>query len=185
MPFRFAVAFVMALVVAVAAGSSVSLAGPTYFLVSELPGRAVHHDSFVVPIEKPEDIAHARDLIARGPEEAGDAIVVARWDAGADGINRDLLKPNRPEWNWHVMEFEGFAGISAEIYDLWPTYIQENRDELLKEFVGVGRIASWQYTITRELGSTVPGGVVPLPLAAPAGLALLAVGLVAKKRLRV
>ena len=162
---------------------SFALAAPVYFLVSEVPGREFHHDSFVVPIERAEDVAHARDLIARGPEAASDAIVVARWEAGSDGINRDLLKPNRPAWNWHVTEFEGFAGMTAEIYDLWPGYIQEHRDELLKEFLGVGRIGSWQYTVTQELGTTPPGAAVPLPAALPAGAVLLAGAAVARKRI--
>jgi hypothetical protein len=153
---------------------SVAAAGPVYFLVTETPGRAIHHDSFVVPIEKPADIAHARDLVARGPDAAGDAIVVARWDAGADGVNRDLFKPNRPAWNWHVTEFEGFAGMTAEIYDLWPGYIQEHRDALLGEFQGVGRIGSWQYTVTRELGTTPPAAAVPLPAGVLGGAMLLA-----------
>ncbi|HYO11190.1 MAG TPA: hypothetical protein VER17_19650 [Tepidisphaeraceae bacterium] len=163
--------------------SGVASAAPVYFLVSEVPGRVLHGDSFVVPIERAEDIAHARDLIARGPDAAGEAIVVARWDVGSDGINRDLLKPDRPEWNWHVTEFEHFADITAEIYDLWPGYIQEHRDELLQEFQGIGRIGSWQYTITRELGTTPPGAVIPLPLALPAGAALLAGALTMRKKL--
>jgi len=55
---------------------SICSAAPVYFLLTELSARAVHHDSYVVPIENPTDIAHARDLIHRGVD-AGQTIIAA------------------------------------------------------------------------------------------------------------
>src|SRR2546430_13543232 len=47
-----------------------AMTAPVYFLIAERSGVAAHHDSFVVPLSDPELIAHARDVIARGPEQA-------------------------------------------------------------------------------------------------------------------
>src|SRR4051794_32201447 len=88
-------------------------AGPVYFLVTEYPGQETHHDSYVLPLEDEAEIAHARDLIARGPTEAGAPIAVAQIASGADGINRDELAPGNPAWNWHVTAFEGFADTTV------------------------------------------------------------------------
>jgi hypothetical protein len=47
--------------------SNLSFGQTIYFLVGLIPGLpASHHESYVLPLSKPEDIAHARDLIARG-----------------------------------------------------------------------------------------------------------------------
>ena len=92
-------------------------AGPVYFVVSERPGQIVHGDSFILPLKDDADVAHARDLIERGPEAAGEPIVVAKIEAGADGINRNVTAPSEPLWSWHVTEFERFADITAEVLD--------------------------------------------------------------------
>src|SRR2546422_11724599 len=92
-----------------------TLAATSYFLVAEFPGRTSRNDSYVVPLTNSQHIAHARDLIARGPNAAGSALVVARIARGADGINRDLRSPGVRTWLWHVTNFEGFADVTAEI----------------------------------------------------------------------
>src|SRR2546422_4556081 len=84
----------------------------TYFLVTEPPGREVKRDSYVLPLSRPEDIAHARDLILRGGAitnasgrvEANHPLIVARIAIGKDGINRNYRAPGCPEWSWHVIQ---------------------------------------------------------------------------------
>ena len=94
------------------ASLSLTLASQTsvatiYFVVGE-HGTPLYGDSYILPLENPRDIAHARDLIVRGPAAAGSPIVVARIGRGADGINRDFLAPNEPLWSWHVTKLLDF-----------------------------------------------------------------------------
>jgi hypothetical protein len=147
---------------------------PTYFLVTEKPGITDHGDSFVVPVDDPDQIQHARDLIEAGPETAGESILIARIAAGFDGINRDLLSPTRHAWDWHVTEVEHFADISAEILDGWPGFVQDHTSSWIDQTNG--RIGFWSYTITRELPnypSQLPPVAAPLPAAAVAALVVL------------
>ena len=58
--------------------AEVATAGPVYFIVAER--EPFHHDSYVLPLTEPADIAHARDLIARGPP-----LVFAEVVPGATG----------------------------------------------------------------------------------------------------
>ena len=90
-PFRSGLLLVV-IVVSVATGAA--SAAPVYFLVAETPGTEKHRDSFVVGLEDPLLVAHARDLIARGPAEAGDAILVASIAAGARSVR--IFVPNEP-----------------------------------------------------------------------------------------
>ena len=146
-------------------------AGPVYFLVTEFPGQAVHHDSYVLPLEDPADIAHARDLIARGPTAAAASIAVVQIAAGGDGINRDELAPGKPQWSWHVTGFDGFADIAAEVLDGWPSFVEQDVNGWIANTNG--RVGFWSYTVTRELGAGPPG--IPLPAALPAGAMLMIV----------
>ena len=166
-------------------------AGVTYFLVAERPGGSnPHNDSFVVPMDDAKHVAHARDLIARGPDAAGEAIVFAEIARGSGGgINRDLLSPTQREWNWHVADVVGFGDFGIEILDGWPTYVHENLDQWLDE-TGPN-IGFWGYTVVRELpagydGTPGSGGgtppAVPLPPAAWVGGMML--GGMAVKRWR-
>jgi hypothetical protein len=152
-------------------------AGLSYFLVAERPGSGSHGDSFVVPISDPGQVAHARDLAARGPDQAGAPIVFANIAPGSGGgINRDLLAPGTPEWNWHVTGVSGFGDIGIELLDSWPTYVAQHRDAWIKETGG--KIGFWSYTIVKELpgyaGGGTPPTAVPLPPGALAGGAALA-----------
>ncbi len=126
-----------------------------YFLVAEPPGRVVHHDSYVLPLSKPDDIAHARYLISLGPSVflgSHSALVVAKGAIGQDGINRNFLDSRLPEWFWHVDEFLAFADVTAEVLDGGPSLLD----------AGWPIIGFWNYTVVRELGprplfmSTVP-----------------------------
>ena len=167
-----------ALIAAVAAAPAV--AGPVYFVVAERPGLEEHGDSFVLPLTEASDIAHARDLVARGPEAAGAPIVFAEVVAGSDGINRDVLADGEPLWSWHVSAFEGFGDMGIELVDGWPTFVESdvlgwientNRDD----GDPVGHIGFWNYTVVAELDA--PPAAIPLPAALPAAaLGLVTLG---------
>jgi hypothetical protein len=100
-------------------------------------------------LSDPADIAHARDLIHRGPAAAGEPIVVANIASGRDGINRDYLAPGAPLWSWHVAEFLAFADITAEILDGWPGLIRNHEDD--PEYSCCSTIGFWSYTVVAEL----------------------------------
>lgn len=132
---------------------------PVFFVVAE-SGAPVHGDSYVLRLDAPDDISHARDLIAQGPA-AGAPIVVAAIAPGADGINRDVLAPGEPLWSWHITSFEGFADSTIEILDGWPTFVEEDVAGWIANTGGF--IGFWNYTVVAELPSTPePGGVLLL-----------------------
>ena len=146
-----------------------AFAAPVYFLVSEIPGQEVHHDSYVVPLTDPGHIAHARDLIANGTS-AGETIVVAAIAPGSDGINRNITAPGQPLWNWHVTSFDGFADSTIEILDGWPSDVEKDVPAWINNTNGF--IGFWSYTITRELDAP---SAVPLPAPILGGAMMLAV----------
>jgi hypothetical protein len=125
--------------------AGISFGETIYFLVSEA-NTPVHNDSYVLPLTEPNDIAHARDLIAYGPS-AGRPIVVADIECTPDCINRDYLSVNKTTWLWHVTQFNGFASVSAEILDGWPGGVETNCN------MWAGGIGFWAYTVTAELGT--------------------------------
>lgn len=170
------------------AAAGACVAGPVLFVVAERPGMVEHGDSFVLPLSGAADIAHARDLIARGPEAAGAALVFAAVSPGADGINRNVLAEGQPLWNWHVSEFEGFGDGGIELVDGWPTFIEEdvegwmaNTRRDLDDPDAPGHIGFWNYTVVAELDDRP--SEVPLPPAFLAAGALL-VGVVGRSELR-
>jgi hypothetical protein len=180
--------------VLISAMARASSAAPVYFLVSEFPDQREHGDSFVLPLEEADDIAHARDLVARG-RAAGRTLIAADIVAGADNINRNLLADGKPAWSWHISQFDQFADASIELTDGWPGFIEQDVQGWINNTGGgtvdndgdgvpdgnatVGRIAFWSYTVTAELTgpatdlAIVPRTMVPLPAALPAGAALL------------
>jgi hypothetical protein len=136
--------------------------GPVYFLVAELPGEVDYNDSYVLPLTRADDIAHARDLIERGPGAAGMHIVVAKIRAGADDINRNVRADGAPAWSWHVTDMVTFADATMEILDGWPSFVEEDvgawiantcfDDETLTE----GTLGFWGYTVVEELEDYPP-----------------------------
>ncbi len=145
-------------------------AEPVEFLVTELPSGVGHLDSFTISLEDPLLIEHARSLVEFGPL-AGDPIVWARIASGGDGINRDVLAPGEPHWNWRVVEVEAFVGLTAEIFDGWPSFIGEDppawMDNTAPDDADMGYIGFWAYTVTAELGS--PPAPCLADLATPQG----------------
>ena len=195
---RLAFSLVVAFCLATWAAPSSARAGLTYFLVAEPSGKVEHGDSFVVGIDAAADVAHARDLIARGPEAAGAPILFADVAAGADGLNRDLLAAGKPAWNWHVTRVTGFGDFGIELLDGWPTFVESDVAGWMKNTGGnggpsitggvgptavgdgsadatgeTGKIGFWSYTVVKELPGYAGGGgnppAVPLPPAAWAG----------------
>ena len=158
--------------VAVTLSAGLAHGGPVYFVVAERPGVAEAGDSFVLPLSSDADVAHARDLVARGPDAAGAPIVFAEIAAGADGINRNVIAAGEPLWNWHVSAFEGFGDVGIELVDGNPTLVEEDVGGWIvntrrSESDAVGHIGFWNYTVVAELESAPS---VPLPAAIPVGL---------------
>jgi hypothetical protein len=137
------------------------------FIVAESPGHQNHLDSYVITLSDPSDIAHARDLIARGPA-AGEMIVVAPIAPGFDGINRNYLAPGAPAWSWHVVGEASFTDFEIELYDGWPSEVESDVNGWMRNTGG--HIAFWNYTIVAELGAI---GAV----AEPSSLTLVSFGI--------
>ena len=140
-----------------ALGASNAGAEPRHFLVGELSEPCSHCDSYVLPLSDPNAIAQALELIQLGPGAGRGGIVVASIAAGADGINRDHLAPVAPEWSWHVTNFTGFAEITIELCDGWPTGVENDVNGWIQNTGG--QICFWSYTVVAELPSPTP---VPL-----------------------
>ncbi len=123
-------------------------AAPIAFLVAEPPGSVVHGDSYVLVLQDPADVDHARALAQQGPA-AGAPIAVARIVPGGDGQNRDLRAPGEPPWSWHVTDFEGFADITTEVCDGWPGYVEQDVAGWIANTNGT--VCFWRYTVVEEL----------------------------------
>jgi hypothetical protein len=159
---------------------SVCEAGRIGFVVSEYPGDTQHGDSYVITIDESDAarLEHARALVAwiqsgANLDNAPDGrIVFTNLAAGADGINRDVLAAGEPAWSWHTTGDVDFVDISAEIYDGWPTFVEQDVQGWIANTNGA--VGFWSYTVTQELG------VVPEPSA----LALAGTGTVLLVRRR-
>ncbi len=121
--------------------------GTVYFQVSR-PGMT-QGDSYILPLTKPQDIEAAREIV-KSPLSKLATIVLARIDRGSgDGnyLNKDLI--GKRTWSWRVVEFQGFAEMTAEILDGSPTDVEQRLNEWLT--VNNGMIGFWSYTVTREV----------------------------------
>ena len=151
-----------------------------YFLVAERVPH--HHDSYVLPLSDPADIAEARRYVeaATRPDPSSEPpgipgpIVLAKIAQGPDGINGDYVEPDTHPWSWHVTEFEGFTDFTIELIDGWPGFVESDVDGWIRNTGedGVGRIGFWGYTLVAELPAVPePAGLlVVTPLAACACL---------------
>jgi hypothetical protein len=157
-------------IAAVAFIPHIAFGGPVYFLVAERAEVRERYDSFVLPLMDEAHIAHARDLIARGPDEAGEPIIFAKIAPGADGINRNLWHPSQPQWSWHVTDVHGFGDMGIELIDGWPTFIEDDVQGWMDNTGG--EIGFWSYTVVAELPGypdvLPPPAAIPLPAALPA-----------------
>ena len=128
-------------------GSCVHDRGTVYFLVSEIT--PTHNDSYILPLTDADDIAQARALIA-DPDNTPAKIVIASIAPceDCDSPNRDLLNDG-DSWSWCITGFEGFAELSIEIYDGWPTFVEDDLEGWMQNTNGT--IGFWAYTVTREL----------------------------------
>lgn len=123
--------------------------GVVYFLVSEIT--RFHGDSFILPLSDPDHIA-AAEKIANNINSTTSRIVSARIAKGSgDGKyrNKDLLSAGKRVWSWHVVEFFAFVDVTAEIYDSWPTYVENNLALWLQQNNGI--IGFWSYTVSRKV----------------------------------
>jgi len=127
--------------------------GPVRFVVSEFPDRVFRHDAYTLELTRAADIAHARDLIARGVD-AGQPLVVARIVPGGDGINRNHGVAGAPLWSWHIDRFDSFADVTIEILDGWPSYVESDIPGWIDNTGGY--IGFWSYTVTAELPGMTP-----------------------------
>jgi hypothetical protein len=151
----------------VACLGSARVAAAIPFVVAEPPGSAFHGDSYVIAIDDPAAIAHARALIAQGPS-VGATIVFARIAEGADGVNRDWLAPGRPAWSWHVTEFLGFGDLGIELYDGWPSFVESDVAGWIANTNGT--IGFWSYTVVAEIPEPAPPALLALGLIGLRGL---------------
>jgi hypothetical protein len=145
------------------------------FVVAEPRSPCAACDAYVLPLQAPADVAHARDLIVRGPALAGAPIAVARIAAGPDGVNRNVLAPGEPPWSWRVTEFQGFADFTIELCDGTPTLVEQDVAGWIANTGGV--ICFWGYTVVAELPtSAIPGLRAPGVVLLLAALCVAGVG---------
>jgi hypothetical protein len=126
--------------------SEVPGADTVYFLVAEIT--ANHGDSYILPLTAPDDIATAERIIAGTQATQIVHARIARGSGDGNYLNKDLAGSGRV-WSWHVTEFLGFVDVTAEIYDSWPTYVEEHLDEWLQQNNGI--IGFWAYTVKRKV----------------------------------
>lgn len=151
--------------------TSACQAGVITFVVGEID--PLHHDSYIIQIDDLDTVRlnHARSLItwvqsgAIPTQSPGATIVFANIAAGADGVNRNALSLGEPLWNWRTTGPVNFVDITAEIFDGWPTFVEQDISGWIQNTNG--RVGFWGYTVVREI-SSVPE---------PSGLVLVCVGL--------
>ncbi len=144
---------VMSLLMVLAASSmpSTTAGDVVYFLVGPKPWFPIApplDDSYVLPIpyNRPNDLQHARDLIASGGQLENN-IVGAGIAAGADGINHNLLHPDLHAWNWHVTGFGRFGERFLPTATGYPSWIEAEPRQWLESGIALN-----SYTVVRELG---------------------------------
>ena len=125
-----------------------------YFQVSRFVTSGQPDQAYVLPLEDPSDIAHAKQLIAKGPS-VGSPLVVAKIAEGSDAINRDTLATGEPFWSWHVTQFQGFADFTIELCDGNPQFVENDVAGWIANTGG--QICFWSYTVTGILDDGVAG----------------------------
>jgi hypothetical protein len=126
--------------------SSESISSTVYFLVAEIIPN--HGDSYILPLTDPEDISRAESIINGTHNSQIVNARIARGSGDGNYLNKDLAGSGRV-WSWHVVEFFGFVDVTAEIYDSWPTYVEEHLDLWMQQNNGI--IGFWVYTVKRKV----------------------------------
>ncbi len=106
--------------------------------------------TYILPLYKKADIAHARAIIAH-PGEAGPSIVAAKIGKGSSDGTYYNCDPNNGYalWSWHVSEFLGFEQATAELLDGSARYVEEHLSAWMAETGG--QIGFWSYRVMGEL----------------------------------
>ena len=148
--------------VAVIAMSYVSVNSETiYFLLGAEPYRYPDEmkkliGTAVIPLSDPEHIAHARDLIRRGPSPNGESnrpTVSLLVRAGKNGINRNFYEPGSPEYSWHPYLVRRFADIVLQPVDTTPKRLETTVDWSDPAAWNEDRLVAFSdLTVVRELG---------------------------------
>jgi len=99
----------------VSASSNILAQEGTDFMVSgsytDSEGFQVH-ESYILPLTEPEDIAFARSLLSSSPP-VGDWVIAAEIEVCNDGSNRNHNVVGAPAWSWCVSKFLGFEDMRA------------------------------------------------------------------------
>lgn len=134
-----------------AAQTSDGCGGGVRFVVAERDGAENNRDAYTLILTEAADIAHARRLIAEGPE-IGNAIVHARIGVGGDGVNRNWRAAGAPAWSWHIESFFQFTEVTPEILDYWPAGIEKDPQGWV-DSATQGEIGFWMYTVVDEIAA--------------------------------
>jgi hypothetical protein len=105
--------------------------------------------SYLLPLQRPAQIAQARARLALGEASGVGAVVVARIGAGGDGLNRNLREARPRPWSWHVAEFVEFADLAIELCDGSPGLVQDDPAGFIANTDGM--ICFWGYSLVAEL----------------------------------
>ncbi|MBX7225059.1 MAG: hypothetical protein K1X55_03455 [Chitinophagales bacterium] len=122
-----------------------------YFKVSEITDVKFHKDSYVLPILKSDtmNLRIAREIIKYGSAYP-ELIVTGKIAKGVSPcslLNKDIITgKNHP---WYVESFYGFSGITIEVCDAWPGYLDEHLNQWMAELDGA--ICFWHYSVTEEI----------------------------------
>lgn len=114
-----------------------------YFKVGMINGDG-SDESYILPLSDPEHIAHALELVDKGPE-AGETIVIASIRPCSDGINRNLDDPDEPLWSWAVDDMITFADASIEICDGNPSLVEADPEGWIDNTDGI--ICFWSFSV--------------------------------------
>ena len=139
--------FVTGLILVWTFSAGIAQAETVYFLVGEK--NPFHNDSYVLALSNAADIAHARDIIGNKPGITAFIVVAKIVRSNPDGLNRNYVREGLPVWSWRVDEFLGFADITPEILDGWPTWVEEDPGQ----WPSGSTIGFWGYTVVAELGT--------------------------------
>jgi len=107
-----------------------------YFMVED-PDHS-NNDAFILALTDPDDIAEAREMVTDVSKRKIILAEITKDNKVNYHVNRDLI--NNHDWSWHIAEFLGFYDNTIEIYDGWPTYVEENYNEWVANTKGSGKM---------------------------------------------